>query len=67
MIPTLRVLERRRCLLVARSAALRGEIRAELQPVAARIAAVDSVLAGLRRVLYWGVRIIPIISLLRRH
>lgn len=66
MIPSLRALARRRGLLVARSAALRGEICAALRPAATRLAAADRVIAGVRRVLFWAVRLVPLYSLLRR-
>jgi hypothetical protein len=62
----LRQLEQRREALVARSAQQREEVRAMLQPAALRLAAADSLLAGLSRVLYWAVRLLPLYSLLRR-
>jgi hypothetical protein len=59
-------LERRRHFLVARSAAQRGELYAALAPISRRVSAADRVISGLRGVLRWAVRLVPLYSLLRR-
>ena len=66
MIPALRALALRRDLLVARSAVQRGEIRAVLEPAALRLAAAESVLRGVRQVLFWAARLAPLYALFRR-
>jgi hypothetical protein len=66
MIPVLRGLARRRHLLIARSAAQRDEIAAALQSGVVRLTAADRMIAGLRRVLHWAVRLVPLYLLLRR-
>ena len=67
MIRALRALEAKRSMLIARSAALRGEIAAAAAPARLRLAAAESVLSGLRRTLYWAVQLAPLYSLLRRR
>lgn len=66
MIRVLRGLSLRRKLLVARSAAQRDAIRVVLRPAALRMAAAESVIAGLSRVLVLAVRLAPLYSMLRR-
>ena len=63
----LRTLAIRRNMLVARSAALRGQVATVLEPAALRLAAVHSLVNGLRRALYWALRLAPLYSLLRRR
>ena len=67
MIRLLCELALRRNLLVARSAAQRGELAAVLRPASLRLAAAHSVIAGLRAVLVLAVRLAPLYSLLRRR
>ena len=62
----LRTLELRRQMLVARSAVLRGELAAIMAPAAQSLRRADRVVAGLRRVLAWTVRLLPVYSLVRR-
>jgi hypothetical protein len=66
MIRLMRDLSVRRNLLVARSAAQRGAIRELLRPAALRMAAAESVIAGLSRVVLLAVRLAPLYSMLRR-
>jgi hypothetical protein len=63
---TLRALERRRQALVARSTVQRERIQALLSPVAAKLLVADRLVAALRSALAWGVRLLPVYSLLRR-
>lgn len=56
----------RRELLQARSASQRAAIGEVLRPAALRMAAVESVVAGLSRVLALAVRLAPLYSMLRR-
>jgi hypothetical protein len=67
MMRALRNLALRRDLLVARSAAQRGQLGATLRPASLRLAAAQSVAAGVRGVLYWAVQLAPLYSLLRHN
>ena len=62
----LRTLGGRRRLLIARSTAQRSRIQAILSPVAGKLVIVDRVITGLRSAFAWGVRLLPVYSLLRR-
>jgi hypothetical protein len=66
VIGTLRDISLRKNLLLARSAAQRGAIREVLRPAALRMAAFESVVAGLSRVLAVAVRVAPLYTMLRR-
>lgn len=67
MMRALRGLALRRDLLVARSAAQRGQLGAALRPASLRLAAAQSMVEGARGVLYWAVRLAPLYALLRRR
>jgi hypothetical protein len=66
VIRGLRALEVRRDMLIARSAALRGEIAGAVSPAARGLAAAQAMVIGLRRTLYWAVLLAPLYSLLTR-
>jgi len=66
MTGPLRNLALRRELLVARSAAQRGDIKALLRPAALRAAAVQSAVSALGRALFWAAQLAPLYRLLRR-
>lgn len=67
MMRALHRLALRRDLLVARSAAQRGQLGATLRPASLRLAAAQSVVAGVRGVVYWAVQLAPLYSLLRHN
>jgi hypothetical protein len=86
MIGRVRELAQRRQVLVARAAVQRAEFAGALRPAARKLAALDRlvaavrrrpivasvavaalVLLGPRRLLYWALRVVPFIALLRRN
>ena len=67
MMRALRGLALRRDLLVARSAAQRGQLGATLRPASLRLAAAQSIVEGVRGVLYWAVQLAPLYALLRHN
>jgi hypothetical protein len=66
MIRVLADLSRKRELLRARSAAQREAIGQVVRPAALRLAAAESLLAGLAQVLALAARLAPLYSMLRR-
>lgn len=66
MIGVLTNLASKRERLLARSAAQRAAIGEVLRPAALRMAAVESVVAGVSRVLALAVRLAPLYAMLRR-
>ena len=66
MIRALNDLAKKRELLLERSAAQRGAISKVVRPAALRMAAAESLLAGVAQVLALAARLAPLYSMLRR-
>ena len=66
MIPALREARLRRERLLARSAAQRTAIAEVVRPATLRLAAAESLLEGLARVLALAARLAPLYAMLRR-